>query len=156
MDLLRKVMKTTVAVAAVALIGISHAEKPPSKGEQALKYRKSVYQTIAWNFGPLAAMVQGKVPFDTKDFAVRADRVAFLVPLLQEAYGPETRDVAGSKLKPLMWDQRADFDHRLDVAIQRSQELAKTARTGDVAKSKAAFVATADACKACHEQYRSD
>ena len=156
MGLLQTVTRTTVAVTLAAVLGLSHAEQPPSKGEQALKYRKGLYQTIAWNFGPLAAMVQGKIPFDAQDFALRADRVAFLVPLLREAYGPETRDVAGSKLKASMWNRRADFDERLDLAIQRSEELATTARTGDVAKSKSAFVATADACKACHEQYRAD
>jgi cytochrome c556 len=42
--------------------GAVRADDPPSKGEQALKYRKSLYQVMAWNFGPMGAMAQGKVP----------------------------------------------------------------------------------------------
>ena len=156
MGFLRAVRIGTTALAVASTVGLVQADERPSKGEQALKYRKAVYQTIAWNFAPMAAMVQGKIPFDAKEFAVRADRVAYLSPLLKEAYGPETRDVAGSKLKPAMWDQRADFDHRLDVLVERSAGLAKTAKGSDAAQSKSAFVATADACKACHEQYRAD
>jgi cytochrome c556 len=106
-----------------------------------LKYRKAVYQTMAWNFGPMAAMAQDKMPFDAKEFALRAERVAFIAPLLKEAYGPETRDLPGSKLKPEMWNQRADFDHRLQVLLDRTSELARTAKTGDAAQSKSAFVA---------------
>jgi len=132
------------------------AQDRPSKGEQMLKYRKAVYQTMAWNFGPMAAMAQDKMPFDAKEFALRAERVAFIAPLLKEAYGPETRDLPGSKLKPEMWNQRSDFDHRLQVLLDRTSELARTAKTGDAAQSKSAFVATANACKACHEQYRND
>ncbi len=132
------------------------AQDRPSKGEQMLKYRKAVYQTMAWNFGPMAAMAQDKMPFDAKEFALRAERVAFIAPLLKEAYGPETRDLPGSKLKPEMWNQRADFDHRLQVLLDRTSELERTAKTGDAAQTKSAFVATANACKACHEQYRND
>jgi cytochrome c556 len=151
-----RTLAIAAAVMLTALLGPAHADEPPTRGEQMLKYRKAVYQAIAWNFGSMAATVQGKQPFDPQDFSLRAERVAFLVPLLRETYGPETRGIAGSKLKSSMWNQRADFDHRLDVAIQRARELASTAKSGDADRSKSAFVATADACKACHEQYRDD
>ena len=142
----------TLAVGA----GSAAGQGRPSKGEQMLKYRKAVYQTMAWNFGPIAAMAQDKMPFDAKEFALRAERVAWLAPLLKEAYGPETRDLPESKLKPEMWNQRSDFDHRLQVLLDRTSELARTAQTGDVAQSKSAFLETANACKACHDKYRND
>jgi cytochrome c556 len=85
-----------VALLASALSNATLADDQPSKAEKALKYRKSVYQVIAWNFGPLAAMAQDKIPFDAAQFALRAGRVAELTPMLTEAYPPETqaRDVA--------------------------------------------------------------
>ena len=83
--------------------GAAQADDPPSKGEQALKYRKSLYQVMAWNFGPLGAMAQGKVPYDAAEFAKRAERVALIAPMLSEgvpgrnqgpaALGAEARDV---------------------------------------------------------------
>ena len=52
---------------------------------------------------------------------MRAERVAMIAPMLKEAYPPESKGVANSKLKPAMWENRADFDaklqdlHRQDV-----------------------------------------
>jgi cytochrome c556 len=149
-------MLAAIAVACCALAGTALAQGAPSKAEQMLKYRNSVYQVIAWNFGPMAAMAQGKAPYDAKEFAMRAERVATLAPMLREAYGPESKGVANSKLKPEMWDNRADFDAKLKDLIDRSAALATTARSGDFAKSKAAFFEVGNACKACHDKYKAD
>ena len=129
---------------------------PPSKGEQALKYRKSVYQVMAWNFAPIAAMAQGKVPYDAATFAMRAERVAMIAPMLKEAYPPESKDVANSKLKPVMWENRADFDAKLQSLIDKTAALAATAKAGDFENSKAAFLDAGGACKACHDKYKAD
>jgi cytochrome c556 len=139
----------------VGLAGVSFAQAP-GKAEQALKYRKSLYQVIAWNFGPMSAMAQGKVPYDAKQFALRAERVAAVAPMLSEAYPAESQGVSGSKLKPAMWENRADFDAKLQDMIDASARLAVAARTGDFAKSKEAFFATGNTCKACHDRYKED
>ena len=117
------------------------AQSQPSKGEQALKYRKSLYQVIAWNVGPMGAMAQGKAAFDSAEFARRAEAVAFLAPMLREGYPEETRAVEGTKLKDL---------------VDRSAELSKVAGAGDEAASKQAFFDMANTCKACHDKYKAD
>jgi cytochrome c556 len=111
---------------------------------------------IVWNFGPMSAMAQGKMPYDAAEFATRAGRVAVLAPMLNEAYPAESQGVANSKLKPEMWSNRADFDAKLKDLVDRSATLAAVARGGDFEKSKAAFFDTANACKACHEKYKAD
>lgn len=138
------------------LAGTASAQTQPSKGEQALKYRKSLYQVIAWNVGPMGAMAQGKAAFDAAEFARRADAVAYLAPMLREGYPEETRTVEGTKLKPAMWQNRADFDAKLKDLIDRSAELSKVAGTGDEAASKQAFFDMANTCKACHDKYKAD
>lgn len=143
-------------VASCAFTGSAQAQDAPSKGEQALKYRKSLYQVVAWNFGPMAAMAQGKAPYDAQEFSLRAERVAAVTPMLAEAYPPESQGVANSRLKPAMWSERADFDAKLKTLVERSSALAATAKSGDFAQSKAAFFDTAGACKSCHEKYRTD
>ncbi|MGI9247203.1 MAG: c-type cytochrome [Steroidobacteraceae bacterium] len=150
---------TVVAVAAAALLSAGaavFAQGTPTKGEQALKYRKSLYQVIAWNFGPMSAMAQGKVPYDAKEFAQRAERVAAVAPMLTEAYPQDSTGVATSTLKPEMWDNRADFDAKLKDLVDGSAALATAARTGDFGKSKAAFFEAANTCKACHDKYKAD
>jgi cytochrome c556 len=145
----------SAAALAAALAGSAGAQDRP-KPEQYLKYRKGVYQVIAWNIGPLSAMAQDKRPYDSAEFADRARRVSLLTSMLAESYAPESRDAPGSKLKPEMWSNRADFDAKLRTLISRSETLANTAADGDAAKSKAAFFDLTQACKACHDKYRAD
>jgi cytochrome c556 len=128
----------------------------PTKAEQALKYRKAVYQVIAWNFGPMGAMAQGKIPYDAKEFELRAGRVAELTPMLSESYTSDTRSLTGSKAKAELWSNREDFDAKMKDLVDRSATLATVAKAGDFEKSKAAFLDTAQACKACHDKYRAD
>ncbi len=151
-----RLIPLAVLVASCVSAGSVQAQDAPSKGEQALKYRKSLYQVVAWNFGPMAAMAQGKVPYDAKEFSLRAERVAVVTPMLTEAYPPESEGVANSRLKPGMWSERADFDAKLKALVDRSSVLAMTAKSGDFAQSKAAFFDTAGACKSCHDKYRTD
>jgi len=150
---LRAVPALVLAIACNA--AIAQAQQP-TKAEQTLKYRKAVYQVIAWNFGPMAAMAQGKIPYDAKEFEMRAQRVAELTPMLSESYTPETESVSGTKAKPELWSNRADFDAKMKDLVDRSATLATVARAGDAEKSKAAFLDTAQACKACHDKYRAD
>jgi cytochrome c556 len=132
------------------------AQTQPTKGEQALKYRKSLYQVIAWNVGPMGAMAQGKVPYDSAEFARRAAAVANLTPMLREAYPDESRSVEGSKLKAAMWQNRADFDAKLKDLVDRSAALSMVAGSGDESAGKQAFFDMANACKACHDKYKAD
>ena len=134
----------------------AQTQATPSKAEQVLKYRKAVYQVILWNFGPLSAMAQGKAPYDAAEFAKRAERVAAVTPMLMDAYPAESKGVADSRLKPEMWDNRADFDTKLKTLIDRSANLAAVGRAGDFEQSKAAFFETGNACKSCHDKYRKD
>jgi Cytochrome c556 len=152
----RPLVVAFVAASSLLVASLAHGQGAPSKAEQALKYRKAVYQVIAWNFGPMGAMAQGKLPYDAKEFALRAERVAAVAPLLAEAYPAETKDVANSKLKPQMWDNRADFDAKLKDMVDRSAALAAASKTGDFAKAKAAFFETGNTCKGCHDKYRAD
>jgi cytochrome c556 len=111
---------------------------------------------MAFNFGPMGAMAQGKVPYDAAEFTRRAERVAMIAPLLGEAFPAETKGLANSDLKNEMWANRADFDAKLKDLVDRSATLATVSRAGDFARSKAAFFDTANTCKACHDKYKAD
>lgn len=151
--------RTRLVVSAVLLAAVAaaaQAQGQPSKAEQALKYRKAVYQAIAWNFGPMSAMAQGKIPYEAKEFEMRAQRVAALTPMLSESYSPDTQSVTGSKAKPELWSNRADFDAKMKTLVDRSATLASVSKGGDFEKSKAAFLDTANSCKSCHDKYKAD
>jgi cytochrome c556 len=144
-----------LVLAASTLSGAALAQGQPTKAEKTLTYRKALYQVMAWNFGPMAGMAQDKIPFNATEFALRAQRVAAITPMLSESYSPDTQGVANSKLKPEAWQNRADFDAKLKDLVDRSATLAEVAKGGDPAKTKAAFFDTANACKACHDKYKA-
>jgi len=153
----RRIVRLLAPAVLLAFVATgAHAQGQPSKGEQALKYRKAVYQAIAWNFGPMSQMAQGKIPYDAKQFELRAGRVAALTPMLAESYSEDSRGVTGSKARPELWANRADFDAKLKDLVDRSATLATVARSGDAGQSKQAFLDTAGACKACHDKYKAD
>jgi cytochrome c556 len=151
-----RALRLAVPTLLLALAATGTQAQSPSKGEQTLKYRKAVYQAIVWNFGPMSAMAQGKAPFNAAEFEMRAARVAALTPMLAEGYSAESQNVTGSKAKPELWSNRADFDAKLQDLVDRSATLATVARGRDEAKTKAAFLDTAGTCKACHDKYKAD
>jgi len=146
----------TVLSASFLCVGAAHAQGAQSQGEKTLKYRKALYQVVAYNFGPLGAMAQGKAPYDAAEFTRRAERVAMIAPLLSESFSADTKGLPNSELKPEMWANRADFDAKLKDMVDRSATLATVAKSGDFAKSKAAFFDAANTCKACHDKYKND
>lgn len=126
----------------------------PSRAEQLIKYRQAIYTVIGGNFGPMAAAVQGKAPYEPKEFATRAERVAFLARLLDEAYPEESRGGAPTKAKADIWANRAEFDRLLDDMQAKAGELAEVAKSGDMERIRPAVGATGQACKACHDKFR--
>ena len=150
-----------ILMAAALLAALTAAvaqEKPPSKAEQAIKYRQSVYKVILWNFGPVAAMAQGKIPYDAAEFARRAERVATMAPMLLEGYPEGTASEPGIKTRarPEIWENKAEFEKLMHDMENKTAALATVAKEGDFDKSKAAFGDAAGACKACHEKFRTD
>jgi len=153
MSLTRVIRLVTPALLGSLLLA-SAAEAQQSRGEAAVEYRQSLYEVLAWNFGPMGAMAQGKTPYNAAEFSRRAERVAMIAPLLTEAFPAESQSVKDTHLKPEAWTNRADFDAKLKDLIDRSAALAAVAKGGDFEKSKAAFFETANACKSCHDKYK--
>lgn len=151
---LNSLVRLAAPVAFAALLCSTSAHAQQSKGEAAVEYRKSVYEVLAWNFGPMGAMAQGKAPYNAAEFAKRAERVALVAPFLTEAFPPESQAVKKTALKPEAWSNRADFDAKLKDLVDRTAALAAVAKGGDFEKSKAAFFDAANACKACHDKYK--
>ena len=106
------------------------------------------------NFGPLAAMVQGKAPYEPKEFVTRAERVAFVARLLDEAFPPDSKSGAPTQAKPEIWANRAEFDRLLEDMQTKTAELARVAGSQDMEQIRPAFGAAGEACKACHDKFR--
>lgn len=137
-------------VMATALPATAQFAKP----DDAIKYRKNALFVMQQNFGRVAGMAAGKIPFDAKVAAESAAVANFVGKLPWSAFGPET-DLGDTKAKPEIWSNKAKFD---DYAKKLQVELGKldaAAKTGKLDNIKVAVNATGEVCKSCHDDFRS-
>ncbi len=123
--------------------------------DEAAEYRHSVFNVIGWNFGPMAAMVKGEVPYDAEEFSRRADRVAAMSQMALEGF-PEGSDRPDDEAKPAIWREWSDFEKKMENFTAAASRLAQTSTSGDWGQVRKTFIGVADTCKACHDKYRED
>jgi cytochrome c556 len=146
---------TRLVLAAAALIGFATALPAAAqfqKPEDAIKYRQSAMFVMANHFGRIGAMVQGKVPFDAGAAAANAEIVATLSKLPFAGFIEGTQ-AGNTKAKPSVWTDRAKFDAGATKMQEAAAKLSVAAKSGNLDQIKAAFGPTAQACKACHDDY---
>ena len=150
-------MKTllTFALAACAATLSVPAAAQFAKAEDAIKYRQSALFVMGQHFGRLGAMAQGKIPFDAKAAQENADVVAAMAKLPWAGFGPGSEKGAPSKAKDDIWLEPEKFKEHADKLVAESAKLAAATKTGTLEGMKAAFGATANSCKSCHDAYRN-
>ena len=146
-------LRSSLAVAALALVTALPAAAQFQKPEDAVRYRKSVMFLQAQHFGRIAAMANGRVPFDAK---VAQDNAALLdvIDKLPFAAFIEGTDKGETRAKPEIWSERAKFDAAAQKLQDEVAKLNAAAKTGNFDQVKAAAGAVGQACKACHDNYQ--
>lgn len=148
-------MKKAIAVAiGVLVLGAGLIAVAQTKPEDSIKYRRSAMFLVGSNFGPLAAMAQGKRPYDKEAAIKHASIVAFVSKLPIEGFVPGT-DTGDTKAKPEVWQDMDDFKAKMDKMNQETGKLSQVAQTGDFEALKAQVGETGKACKACHDKFRN-
>ena len=143
---------------AAALVGMATALPAAAqfaKPEDAIKYRKSGMFVMATHFGRVAAMANGKIPFDAKIAADNAE-IAAMMSKLPFAGFVEGTDKGETKAKPEIW---AEMDKFRGGATKMQDEMAKlnvAAKGGNLDAIKAAAGDVGKACKGCHDNYRKE
>lgn len=129
--------------------------KKPSKID-AIEYRHAVFEVMAWHFGPLGAMVKGKMPFEAKIFAEKAANVASLSKMPLEGFVPDSHK-GDTDAKAEIWTNWDDFKSKMTSLQEETAKLAEVAETATkVEEVKEQFGKTAKVCKGCHEDYKAD
>ena len=141
-------------VALLCLAGLmsfsAHAQMKP---EDAIKLRQSAMKLIGYNFGSIGNMVNDKKPYN-KDEAIRnAANIEGVVSQPWEFFIPGT-DKGETKARGDIWKDNAKFKAAADKLQAESAKLAQVSKSGDAAALKTQFGATAQACKACHDDFR--
>lgn len=150
-------MRHLAAALLLPLAAIALPAQAQVKPDDAIRYRTSAYQVLVWNWIPMGAMVRGRIPFDAKAFSQRADRVQVISTMLLEGFPAGT--ATGSlktEAKPEIWSNFADFEKKMKSFETAAAELARVAKAGDEAATKAQFAKASETCKACHDLYKAD
>ncbi|CAM4280322.1 cytochrome C [Pseudoalteromonas byunsanensis] len=143
-------------ILAVALAGFtttSQANTLFEAKEDAIEYRKAAFQLIRYQIGDMGDMMKGKVPFDAKRFAERANNAAQLSAMPWEAF-IEGSDKGDTDALPAIWSDRETFDKKAQAFAQYAQELAVAASSGDKKVIGPAFKNWAKGCKDCHKSFK--
>jgi cytochrome c556 len=148
------VLNKSLLVAAAALLVVS-AHAQVAKPEDAYKYRASVMTLQGAHMGRINAQLKSGTPH----MQVISENVALLDTLNKLFFTafPEGSDmVASSRAKPEIWTEPAKFKQYADKLNTEVIRLSAAAKTGDPAATRSAFSSVAQACKACHDDFRRD
>ncbi len=150
-------MKTNALLAALLASTLTlPAAAQFRKPEDAVKYRQSVMYTMGTHFyGRVGAMANGRIPYDAKAAADNVEIVAILSKLPWAAFTPDTNGVGKTDAKSAVWTEQAKFKDMSEKMQTEVIKLQAAAKTGDINALKAAFRATGDSCKACHDSFTS-
>ena len=151
-----KLSSLWIAVAAIAAAGVAlPAAAQFAKPEDAIKYRKAAFTVMGTHFGRVAAMANGRIPFDAKAAADNAE-IATIASKLPYAGFVEGTDKGETKAEPKIWTEMDKFK---GAAAKMQEEMAKlnvAAKSGNIDTIKAAVGETGKSCKACHDVYRKE
>jgi cytochrome c556 len=123
------------------------------KPELMVKQRQSVMTLQGKYFGPLAAMAQGKAPYNADIVKRNAAFLDNLTRMPWDAFDPATKDVKSNAL-PAIWEQQDKFKEAASRLENEAHKLYQVAQSGDEAAVKTQIGAVGKACGGCHESFR--
>ncbi len=149
-----KLVASFVLAAVTATMALSaHAQF--AKPEDAIKYRKSALSVMGTHFGRVAAMANGRIPFDAAAAASNAAIAETMSKLPYVAFGEGT-DKGDTKARPEVWTERAKFNAAAEKMQGEMVKLAAVTKGGNIDAIKAQVGATGGSCKACHDDFRKE
>ena len=149
--------KKTFAVAALlaGLVGAPAALSHLNPDTFYVSYRQSLFAILGANLGPMSAMIKGEMPWDDAQFKAFADDLALASELDFMRGFPDGNQPGKTRAKPEIWENKADFEAKMNDLRTASANLAEAAAGSDKKAIMAAFQATGGACKACHDEYKT-
>jgi cytochrome c556 len=147
-------------VAAAALLAGSVASAPLvlarlDQDEPLQSYRQSYFALVAMNFGPIASMVKGEIPWDQEALEGYADDLDAIAELnLLRGFDPSAKK-GTTRAKPAIWENMDDFKAKFADFQEAADALDDAAESGDRQAIAEAVKNTGGACKACHDEYKA-
>lgn len=123
------------------------------KPEVLVKQRQAKMTLQAKYVGPLAAMAQGKAPYDANVVARNAGFLEALSQMAWDGFDASTQGVKSEAL-PAIWQNPDKFKQAQDHFHREVENLVVAVKGGNEANVKSAIGAVGKACGACHQDFR--
>jgi cytochrome c556 len=149
----RSLLAAGLAAAAVTIMASSSA-LAQVKPEILVKQRQSAMTLIGKYWGPMAGMMQGKIPYDANVIQRNAGFLDNLSRMPWDGFAESTRDVKSAAL-PVIWSDSAKFREAQSRLENEASKLVQVSRSGDEAAVKAQLGAVGKSCGNCHETFRA-
>lgn len=143
---------SVLALAAGTVLFSAGATTQFGNADEAVKFRQSKLKQMGEQSERLGNMVRGRAPFDAKVALESAELMEALSKQPWPAFAP---GYEGGKARPEVWKEQAKFKAASERLQGETAKLAAAAKTGDLDRIKAAFGDTANACRACHMDFRN-
>ena len=150
----KKLFSTCVALALGEGAGYATSVLAQAKPDVLVKQRQAVMTLQGKYFGPMAAMAQGKAPYNA---AIVQRNAGFLDNLSRMPWDGFDATTKGEKTRalPAIFENKAKFDGIATRLENEASKLASVSASGDEAAIKAQILAVGKVCGACHQDFRA-
>ena len=149
----RTLLATALALGSLAFAPLATSHFDDKEIPQS--YRQSWFALVAANFGPMASMVKGEMAWDQERMEAYAEDLETLLELDVIRGFPAGSEKGTTRAKPGIWENKADFEAKLKDLRNAVDTLEDVVEKGDREAIAEQVGATGQACKACHDEYKS-
>lgn len=144
----------TAAMAIVIGAAVMQGALAQAKPEVLVKQRQAKMILQGKYFGPMAAMAQGKIPFNAGVVQRNAGFLDNLTRMAWDGYDASTRDEK-SRTLPAAYENKTKFNEYVSRLENEASKLVTVSKSGDEAAVKAQIGAVGKVCGGCHDDFRS-
>ena len=137
---------SSAAVAGLAVAGFVAA----ALASGVIDERQDVMKSNGDAMKALSAIAKNEAPFDPAVVRESGETIAAGLTEAKDLF-PEGSGEGDTRAKPEIWQDKADFNRRLDETIAAAQALAGVT---EQANFLPALAELGNSCTACHDQYR--
>jgi cytochrome c556 len=150
----RRILPITAGISALLIIAVHSASL--DDGKAAFEHRQDTMKHMGRPlYLGIGRVVKGTAAYGP-DTVTAAETVASLASTLDRTLFPTGSDVAESKIKSEIFAAMDHVDQLIAAVQTAARKLVPAVKTGDKAAITVAYTAVADACNACHKEFRKE
>src|SRR5215469_14368927 len=154
MQMWRPIFVATAVVSALLAGAVGGASL--DNGKTAFEHREDTMKHMGRPlYLGIGRVVKGTAAYGP-DTVTAAETVASLAATLDRNLFPLGSNVAESKIKPEIFAAGDHVDQLIAAVQTATAQLVPAVKTGDKVAITAAYAAVADACNACHKEFRKE